>query len=213
MDNDRSTQAKHLACWLTLMLLFAWQMAHPAMMLKTSSRIKGKTLNLFIMPMVVNKTPLDVQIELASARDNSSHYLKVTDFLGALGLPYEEDDQLFRVFTTIGQTNLRKEDCRIVNDYWVMDMQLLSETAGHGHRYRSGNLCDLCGQPVVSATAGRQWRTGQTRRPCTNGLILQPATTAWPMSAMNTSFGTKMIKPASSLRLSWVGGYWVDPGR
>jgi hypothetical protein len=127
MDNDRSAQAKHLACWLTLMLLFAWQMAHPAMMLKTSSRIKGKTLNLFIMPMVVNKTPLDVQIELASARDNSSHYLKVTDFLGALGLPYEEDEQLFRVFTTIGQTNLRKEDCRIVNDYWVMDMQLLSE--------------------------------------------------------------------------------------
>ena len=108
-------------------LLLICQIVQPAMMLKTSNRIKDKGLNLFIMPLVINHQSNDAQIEIAATEDHSNHYIKITDFMQALALEFDETDTHFIINTAIGQAKLNKQDCRIINDYWVMDINLLGQ--------------------------------------------------------------------------------------
>ncbi len=110
-----------------LLLLLVCDAAQSAMMLKTSSRIKGNPLNLYIMPLVVNSQNHDYQVEIAATKDNRNHYVKLLDFTQALDLAVTENNNQFIIDTAIGSATLQKSDCRIVNDYWVVDIKHLAQ--------------------------------------------------------------------------------------
>ncbi|VAW47313.1 hypothetical protein MNBD_GAMMA02-1233 [hydrothermal vent metagenome] len=97
------------------------------MMLKTSTQIKGKELNLFIMPVIINNKEKNRQIEVASTINNDQHFIKLDDFMTALSLDYQEQNNQFLIITTIGKVYILKENCQIINGYWTVDTKDLSD--------------------------------------------------------------------------------------
>jgi len=117
---------KHHWLMVLLMLLLA-ELCHSAMMLKTSNRSKGKNLNLYVMPLIINGLQSETLVEVATSSDQQDHYVKLDDFVQALGLQMVEEDQQYTIDTPIGTAWIAKDNSRIVNDYWVVDINHLSE--------------------------------------------------------------------------------------
>ncbi len=107
--------------------LIICQSVQSAMMLKTSTRIKGKELNLFIMPIVINGSEKNQQIEIASTTNGGQYFIKIDDFFAVLGFDSQEQNNQFVVTTAIGKTFILKEDCHIINHHWAINIENLAD--------------------------------------------------------------------------------------